>query len=227
MAIRYSSVSSIDSHMTGSDLRLSMLNDYPDEVTENDYPTPEHAATTSGYRLCEPSEHPSEPLPDTRLTNSSHGSSQTLSDAPSRPQSLECPKREKSKIRQPQSSPASVGKRFLRLGWRLEITLLILSVTSLVSAIILLSTKDGIPLKNWAFYFSLNTIISVLGAISRASLASAVGSCIAQEKWNWFQRGMAPLYIFDRIDNASRGPLGSIKLLCWLKCWYVVNPSAI
>lgn len=101
--------------------------------------------------------------------------------------------------------------------WKFETSLLFLSACSLVVIIILLAVEDGTTLDSWKFYFSLNTVVSVLGTISRASLASAVGSCIAQEKWNWFRKRQDPLYLFDRFDSASRGPVGSFKLLYWLK----------
>lgn len=101
--------------------------------------------------------------------------------------------------------------------WKFEISLLFLSVCSLVAIIVLLAVEEGTTLDGWKFYLSLNTVVSVLGTISRASLASAVGSCIAQEKWNWFRKREDPLYLFDRFDSASRGPLGSFKLLCCLK----------
>jgi hypothetical protein len=101
--------------------------------------------------------------------------------------------------------------------WKFETCLLFLSVCSLIAIIVLLAVEDGTALASWKFYFSLNTVVSVLGTISRASLASSVGSCIAQEKWNWFRKRQDPLYLFDRFDSASRGPLGSFRLLYWLK----------
>lgn len=104
-----------------------------------------------------------------------------------------------------------------RWHWKFEILSLLLSICALVAIIILLAAEDGVALESWNSYFSLNTIISVLGTISRSSLASAVGSCLAQEKWNWFRKKRDRLYIFDRIDNASRGSLGSLQLLIWLR----------
>lgn len=101
--------------------------------------------------------------------------------------------------------------------WKFEITLLLLSICSLATIVIILAMEDGTTLESWKFYFSLNTIISVLGTVSRSSLASAVGSCLAQEKWNWYRKRQDNLYMFDRIDGASRGSLGSFKLLFWMK----------
>lgn len=113
-------------------------------------------------------------------------------------------------------SPSFLGK-FRQWQWKFEIMLVLLSICALLAIIVLLAVKDGVPLESWDFYLSLNTIISVLGTISRSSLASAVGSCLAQEKWNWFRKRQDHLYIFDRIDNASRGPMGSFKLLFWMR----------
>lgn len=107
--------------------------------------------------------------------------------------------------------------KFRQWQWKFEIMLLLLSICSLLAIIVLLAVENGVPLESWHFYLSFNTIISVLGTISRSSLASAVGSCLAQEKWNWFRKRQDHLYIFDRIDNASRGPLGSFKLLFWMR----------
>lgn len=97
--------------------------------------------------------------------------------------------------------------------WRVQIGLLILSVCSLVAITVLLATEYGISLEHWTFYSSLNTIVSVLGTISRASLATAVASCLAQEKWNWFLNREDHLLMFDRLEGASRGSIGSLKLL--------------
>lgn len=111
----------------------------------------------------------------------------------------------------------SIWSLWEKWEWKLETSLLFLSVCSLVAIIILLAVKDGTTLNSWKLYFSLNTVVSVLGTISRASLGSSIGSCIAQEKWNWFRKRRDPLYLFDGFDSASRGPLGSFKLLYWLK----------
>lgn len=104
--------------------------------------------------------------------------------------------------------------------WTVEILWLVLSiprVVSLVVMIILLSFEDGKTWESWNFYLSLNTVVSIFGTISRISLASAVGSCLAQEKWNWYRKRQNHLFIFDRINNASRSSLGSFKLLFWMK----------
>lgn len=101
--------------------------------------------------------------------------------------------------------------------WKVEVSFLAISICCLVAIIALLSTSNGMAQEDWTFVFSINTVISILGTISRASLATAVGSCLAQEKWNWFLKRQDHLLMFDRIESASRGEIGSFRLLFSLK----------
>ncbi|KAK2023742.1 hypothetical protein LX32DRAFT_508608, partial [Colletotrichum zoysiae] len=102
-----------------------------------------------------------------------------------------------------------------------ELLALVLSISALITVLFLLPFLDNKPLSAWKFPISLNTIISILGATSRAALAFAVSACISQGKWNWYKRGAANVMTFDRFEEASRGPWGSLRLL-WnikLKHW--------
>lgn len=101
--------------------------------------------------------------------------------------------------------------------WRLELLSLLLSVVSFVAVIVVLALQDGKPLSQWAFPASINTVISVLGAVSRTCLAFAVSACIGQQKWNWLRIRKDELRAFEMFDDASRGPWGGLKLLWWLK----------
>jgi hypothetical protein len=92
---------------------------------------------------------------------------------------------------------------------------LLLAVAALVSAAVVLASYDGKALDEWRFATSINTIISTLGVISKASLAFAVSASIGQHKWNWFRERKDELHVFERFDEASRGPWGSINLLLW------------
>ncbi|KAI0387902.1 hypothetical protein F5Y04DRAFT_274755 [Hypomontagnella monticulosa] len=100
-------------------------------------------------------------------------------------------------------------------SWNWEIGALFLSLSSLVALIVLLVCNDGHP--QWNGFLSLNTLISTLGTISRTSLGFAISSCLGQAKWNWFKRRPDNIIIFDRFDDASRGPWGSLWLIIGLK----------
>ncbi|RJE21872.1 hypothetical protein PHISCL_05790 [Aspergillus sclerotialis] len=77
----------------------------------------------------------------------------------------------------------------------------------------LLGVYDGHPIFNW-HGVTLNALVSVLSVSMKAALSYATAECIGQWKWNLFSRGNRPLIDFERIDLASRGPLGSIRVIC-------------
>lgn len=108
--------------------------------------------------------------------------------------------------------------------WALEFVALFISIGSLVSAAVVLSRFDGRRLEEWEFgpgggggYLgvSLNTLISLLGVISKASLAFVLSQAISQHKWNWFRTREDKLRAFEKFDQGSRGPWGSLNLLLW------------
>ncbi|KAK6857024.1 hypothetical protein PG995_007211 [Apiospora arundinis] len=84
----------------------------------------------------------------------------------------------------------------------------------IVTTVVTLSRLNGNSLESWGgFFLGPNTVISILAAISKTTLAFAVSSCVAQAKWNWYRRGSDNLFIFERIDQASKGPWGRFRLL--------------
>ena len=102
----------------------------------------------------------------------------------------------------------------------LELLAIYLGICSTTMLITLLITFDNKPIADWKFFFSLNTIISILGAISRVTVAFILSSCLGQHKWNWINRRHDRIKIFELFDEASRGPWGSTKLLWNLKSMY-------
>ncbi|KAK8135316.1 hypothetical protein PG984_003256 [Apiospora sp. TS-2023a] len=105
--------------------------------------------------------------------------------------------------------------------WKWELLLLLLSILSFVATVITLYRLNNTSLDSWGFFLGLNTVVSILAAISRAALAFAVSSCVGQAKWNWYRQKQDSLYVFERFDQASRGPWGSVRLLgtIWLRHW--------
>lgn len=100
--------------------------------------------------------------------------------------------------------------------WRLEVGAAILSMCAMVVLIVLLAHANGRPLEEWGFFISFNALISILGAIARAPLGFAMGSYLGQAKWNWFRKRSDSLLAFEKFEDASRGPMGSLTLLFWL-----------
>lgn len=115
------------------------------------------------------------------------------------------------------SIPSSVHDPAGPSSWWLEIGAVVLSFLALVAAIIVLWYEDGKSIYQYTFYLSLNTVISILGTITKSSLAFALAACMGQGKWNWLRARRSELIGFQRFDEASRGPWGSIKFLWWLR----------
>ena len=97
-------------------------------------------------------------------------------------------------------------------AWKLELWALIGSIFSFIAMIVLLAVFDGRPIFDWK-RVTLNAIVSVLSVSMKASLTFAVAELIGQWKWILFSRGSRRLMDFERIDLASRGPLGSSRIL--------------
>ncbi|KAL1850779.1 hypothetical protein Daus18300_012787 [Diaporthe australafricana] len=85
----------------------------------------------------------------------------------------------------------------------------------LVALAALLAAYDDRAVFDWKGV-TLNAVVSVLSTASRASLLYAISELISQWKWIVFTSTRRPLIDFERIDAASRGPLGSLGLM-W-KC---------
>ena len=103
----------------------------------------------------------------------------------------------------------------IEAGWILEAFLLLCSAACMVSIVLFLIIHHDTPLASWTFYFSLNTVISVLGTLYRSTLIMAVSAAVAQGKCVWFRKRPSSLSTFETIDAGSRETLGSFKLL-----WY-------
>ncbi|KAI8666307.1 hypothetical protein NCS57_00855200 [Fusarium keratoplasticum] len=107
------------------------------------------------------------------------------------------------------------GLRNLISDWNLELLALISSAVSLSALIILLARQDGQPLSTWTLPLSLNKVVSLLLVIIKTPLAFVVGTCLGQGKWAWFFKRQGPRSAFVAIEEAGRGPLGSLTLM-WM-----------
>ncbi|KAJ5420870.1 hypothetical protein N7465_003389 [Penicillium sp. CMV-2018d] len=97
-------------------------------------------------------------------------------------------------------------------AWKFELLALVGSACSFLVMVVVLAVYNGRSMfdsKN----VTLNAIISVLSVAMKASLTFAVAELIGQWKWILFHQNARPLMDFDRIDTASRGPLGSLQVI--------------
>lgn len=102
-------------------------------------------------------------------------------------------------------------------SWGWEYTALSLSVFALPLLLAFLAYIDNMRLSHWKLPVPPTAVVSIIAAIARAPLGFAISSCLAQAKWNWFKKRSDSPVAFDRLDDASRGPWGSLWLVLWVK----------
>lgn len=102
---------------------------------------------------------------------------------------------------------------FQALGsWKLEFLAASLAVGLLAAIFITLARFNGQDVPNWPANLNLNSLVAIYATLLRALLLFAIAEVISQEKWYWFGRPR-PLRNLEDFDLASRGALGSVKLL--------------
>jgi hypothetical protein len=97
-------------------------------------------------------------------------------------------------------------------SWKLELLSVALGVGFLAAIFITLAVFDGQDMPNWPVRLNLNSLVAIYATVLRALLLFAIAEILSQEKWYWFRRPR-PLRDLDGFDRASRGALGSVKLL--------------
>ena len=83
----------------------------------------------------------------------------------------------------------------------------------MASIIGVLKAYNNQPVPSLPKGITLNAVISILATGSKSALLAAVASAIAQGKWTWFHSDDRPLEHAQILDEASRGPFGSIVML--------------
>lgn len=76
------------------------------------------------------------------------------------------------------------------------------------------------------FQISLNATIAALITAAKSTAMLSVAACISQWKWAYFRSKRRRLADLDIIEEASRGPLGSVQMLTSVK-WGLGTLGAI
>jgi hypothetical protein len=98
-------------------------------------------------------------------------------------------------------------------AWIEELVWCLLIVVIFIVLVVVLSRYDNKHMPNWPMGLTLNTLVAFLATVCRAMTLVPIIEGVSQLKWNWFatkQRSLRELYLFDQ---ASRGPLGALRLL--------------
>ena len=98
-------------------------------------------------------------------------------------------------------------------AWWWELTSVIGSALCTASIVAILASMHGKPLSNWTFLLSLPATIALFSTAAKLLAGVAAAAGISQSKWLHFRSNPRPLRDFDLFENASRGPMGSLRLL--------------
>lgn len=123
-------------------------------------------------------------------------------------------------------SRANSGSGNDRLPWWPEFAAILGSLVLIAATVILLREIDGAPLEKWniPWHIKPNTLVSILVTLCRLFLVLVLAEGISQLKWVYFQQRSHTLSDFQTFDTASRGALGSLRLL-WSIRWHAVVAS--
>lgn len=101
--------------------------------------------------------------------------------------------------------------------WTHEIVGLIIGIAAVTGIAIVLAYFDGRAIPDRPLNITLSALIVSLATIANANLAAPIQSSISQLKWIRYNTRRTPLTDMETYDKASRGTLGSIKLLLTLR----------
>ena len=151
-----------------------------------------------------------------------------LSQPPEEPNAVGQPSPPKQEAKTYVPSSPQPHKEFSSISraWKYDIFLCVVSVVAMIALISLLLHEDGQAQRSWAYGpITLNGVISVLTTVAKAALLGPVATALSQEKWAHFNLAKSrrvdisrPLSDFVAFDAASRGLLGSLKLV-WIFRW--------
>ncbi|PHH71499.1 hypothetical protein CDD80_5234 [Ophiocordyceps camponoti-rufipedis] len=111
--------------------------------------------------------------------------------------------------------------------WFPEIAALFAAAALVAAIVIILLGFDGQQLPQWPYSINLNTLIALLTLCLRTALALVAAEIISQSKWMWFSDKPRSLAGFQTFDEASRGLLGSFKLISLLRLSWRGSPLAV
>lgn len=100
--------------------------------------------------------------------------------------------------------------------WRYELACCVLFLAAFCAIVATLLPFEHRELPQWKYGLSLNSVVSIYVVILRASMLLVASQCLSQLKWLWF-RDEHKLLDIASYDDASRGPLGSLKFLWKLR----------
>ncbi|PHH63864.1 hypothetical protein CDD81_5421 [Ophiocordyceps australis] len=124
-------------------------------------------------------------------------------------------------------SAEHIRDRSLFRCWCWEVASLITATGLAIAIFVVLDSYDGQELPQWPYSINLNTLAAMATLCLRASLVIVAAEIIGQAKWIYFSKGGQQVADFQIFDEASRGLLGSIKLISLLRFGWRGSPIAV
>lgn len=130
------------------------------------------------------------------------------------------------------SKPALPARalRRKRHFWVLELACLLISLLAILANIFLLYCFDGEPITKWSWDkngISLNSVLSLLSALSRGSLLVPLDEAMGQLMWLAFAERERGLDWVEVYNYAVKGPGGAFQMLWRKKGWGVECVGAL
>ncbi|KAI9656657.1 MAG: hypothetical protein M1831_004567 [Alyxoria varia] len=99
---------------------------------------------------------------------------------------------------------------FSRWGWELLSCLGAVIAILAIYGLLLKYNDKTVP--DWPNVITINSLVSIFSTLLKALMLVSIVECLSQLKWLWFESPRS-LKDVDTFDQASRGPLGSSKLI--------------
>jgi hypothetical protein len=115
-------------------------------------------------------------------------------------------------------SPQSHGVLY---NWRWEMVHALVATGAITGIFTLLHNNNGSPVTQWTLSISINTVLSILVTVIMVSTWTVLSRCLGQLKFSWYKRRGQPVYDIVRLDQASRGCWGSLRLIFSIHPVYV------
>ncbi|KAK4213820.1 hypothetical protein QBC37DRAFT_482760 [Rhypophila decipiens] len=97
--------------------------------------------------------------------------------------------------------------------WRIEIFCMLGSVICLIAMAVVLYVVNNRPLQSLTLHLNLNTIVTLLVALSKGFFMVPVTEALGQWKWNWFHGRPRSVGWLLVLDSASRSLIGALDLI--------------
>ncbi|KXH38439.1 hypothetical protein CNYM01_03580 [Colletotrichum nymphaeae SA-01] len=130
-----------------------------------------------------------------------------------------------SKSESQTSTAPRVYDPFWRVWWK-EMLCIVVSIASFVAIVVVIASYDGHSLPKWPLTITLNTFLAFFTTLAKVAFMLSTSSALSQFKFTWFMEPR-PLYDFYVFDQASRGLLGSMKMLYRVRLKHTVTIGAI